>query len=107
MDKRRPPRVLEHTRVGLKLCGHEGNGVKKNGEKADFIVLFLEILEIKKGHLKHFSCTRVYSHCVCSMCGARAKTAFHSFSWPRTTSPPVERRPCWRCWRRSSRPSGL
>ncbi|TNN24777.1 hypothetical protein EYF80_065097 [Liparis tanakae] len=40
-------------------------------------------------------------------CGARVRTAFPSSSWPRTTSPPVGRRPCWRCWRRSSRPSGL
>lgn len=45
--------------------------------------------------------------CVCSMCGARARTAFPSYSWPRTTSPPAGRRLCWRCWRRSSRPSGL
>lgn len=45
--------------------------------------------------------------CVCSTCGARVRTASPSYSWPRTTSPPAGRRPCWKCLRRSSRPSGL
>ncbi|KAJ8273166.1 hypothetical protein GJAV_G00098370 [Gymnothorax javanicus] len=38
---------------------------------------------------------------IISTCGVRVKTACHSCSWPRTTSPPVGKKLFWRSWKRS------
>ncbi|KAB5530733.1 hypothetical protein PHYPO_G00132790 [Pangasianodon hypophthalmus] len=41
------------------------------------------------------------------MCGVRVRTACHSCSWHRTTSPPADTKPCWRSLTKSSDPSDL